>query len=81
MEEAEKGNCLHLCSGLSLKSFTKTAAPKSLENLFSKEWNEYRKYKTWIRFPKALKGKFFYLYCKLVNQYTKNMSGRIGSDM
>ena len=60
MEKARKGDCLQLCSGLTLKSFTKSAAPKNLERLLSKEWNDYKKYKTWITFPNSLKGKFDY---------------------
>ena len=45
MEKAKKGDCLQLCSGLILKGFSKTAAPKNLEKLLNKEWNEYKKYK------------------------------------
>ena len=59
MDKAKTGDCLPFCSGLIVKSFTKTAAAKDLENLLSEEWNAYKKYKTWIRFPKSLKGKVF----------------------
>ena len=44
------------CSGWILKSFTKRKNSWNLKQLLKREWNSYKKYKKFIKFPNTLKG-------------------------
>ena len=56
MKKAKEGSCLPSCTGLILKSFTKTTTLWNLKQLLSREWSSYKEYKIHIQFPKSLKG-------------------------